>query len=467
MAWLQLYHRELASAKETFGRYLALYPAAPYAWLAAVRMGQAAMLQGHWAKAVSAFELAAGYTGEPLARVHARVLAGKAYEAAGEPAKGRDAYRASLASWTSDVPSHSWGGQKPVLKRKADEDGLMPDDSGRFTKADIVKRLAWLDAVLALPAGTDLARARWLLEQERYEEARALADRCLNATTKSSRTAGEARALSRRARLELALLQADVGREGSDHAKALRSLEILSRNTMDAPGLTARIAHACLLRKQGRGADAAQALTLALADWQRTQRQSPEIRRTLSALEQDVADIRALVFRPAGDREFKDTRWNGFAWPLSLPAFVVVAPEVEVVHADRTVETLSVHQLFVDLPNALFFDQEQITLLNTLMKRLGGSARMTPRNPMAVPNQPVGPSVDIRAFLSEAFPVIPGHWGGWHFDTFPTITRIEFHDAERSRAVARLVVGYGGADALLEKQDGKWRLVEVRRTWIT
>ena len=33
--------------------------------------------------------------------------------------------------------------------------------------------------------------------------------------------------------------------------------------------------------------------------------------------------------------------------------------------------------------------------------------------------------------------------------------------------LAFLVIGYGGADALLEKIEGRWRLIRVEHTWVT
>ena len=88
------------------------------------------------------------------------------------------------------------------------------------------------------------------------------------------------------------------------------------------------------------------------------------------------------------------------------------------------------------------------------------------RGYMEAPNQPVGPSLSVMAFLRQAFAVMPGHWGGWLFVTFPSITEVVFADAARTRALVHLRIGYGGADASLEKKDGAWVLAKVAMTWV-
>jgi hypothetical protein len=79
----------------------------------------------------------------------------------------------------------------------------------------------------------------------------------------------------------------------------------------------------------------------------------------------------------------------------------------------------------------------------------------------------LGPSLNIIAFLAEFFETRPGHWGGWEFLTYPVISEIEFTNAERTTARARVVIGYAGCDVLLEKIDGAWKALELVNQWVT
>jgi hypothetical protein len=61
----------------------------------------------------------------------------------------------------------------------------------------------------------------------------------------------------------------------------------------------------------------------------------------------------------------------------------------------------------------------------------------------------------------------PGHWGGWELETYPVITEIQFTNAERTRASARVTIGYSGGTVELEKEAGKWIAKRLTSQWIT
>jgi hypothetical protein len=86
---------------------------------------------------------------------------------------------------------------------------------------------------------------------------------------------------------------------------------------------------------------------------------------------------------------------------------------------------------------------------------------------METPNQPIGPSLDILGFWNTFFAARAGHWGGWVLETFPIVTEIEFLNPERTKAAARVTVGYSGATVLLEKQGQTWRATALVNKWIT
>lgn len=126
--------------------------------------------------------------------------------------------------------------------------------------------------------------------------------------------------------------------------------------------------------------------------------------------------------------------------------------------------------LIQDLPGAqktIFFDSEQIALLKAMIVKLGGSRRRAPGHVMETPNQPVGDSMQILRLWNEFFPARPGHWGGWELETYPVITEIHFTNAERTKAGAHVTIGYSGATAELEKENGKWIAKRLNQQWMT
>jgi hypothetical protein len=47
------------------------------------------------------------------------------------------------------------------------------------------------------------------------------------------------------------------------------------------------------------------------------------------------------------------------------------------------------------------------------------------------------------------------------------ITEIEFTNAERTRAGAKVTIGYSGATVELEKQEVRWVATRLTNQWIT
>ena len=104
----------------------------------------------------------------------------------------------------------------------------------------------------------------------------------------------------------------------------------------------------------------------------------------------------------------------------------------------------------------LFANADDLQFFTTMIGRLGGNKKREPAQIMETPNQPVGASLDILALVNQFFAARPGHWGGWVFQTYPMIDRIEFLNAERTKATAAVTIGYAGATVVLEKKDGAW-----------
>jgi hypothetical protein len=90
-----------------------------------------------------------------------------------------------------------------------------------------------------------------------------------------------------------------------------------------------------------------------------------------------------------------------------------------------------------------------------------------PRQIVETPNQPIGDSMQLIRVWSKFFHARPGHWGGWELETYPVITEIQFTNPERTKAAARVTIGYSGATVELDKEDGKWIAKRLTNWWIT
>ena len=68
-------------------------------------------------------------------------------------------------------------------------------------------------------------------------------------------------------------------------------------------------------------------------------------------------------------------------------------------------------------------------------------------------------------FIRKAAYIIPGHWEGIQYETFPIAHNIIFN-IDMNRAVVQWECHYHGGDAVLVKQDGEWVVVSCRSIWM-
>src|SRR5262249_23218169 len=112
-------------------------------------------------------------------------------------------------------------------------------------------------------------------------------------------------------------------------------------------------------------------------------------------------------------------------------------------------------------------DDQQLVILTQVMTKLGG-AKVRPWNdPRDTPNRPIGTALGVLAFWNRFFPARGGHWGGWVLETYPQIDEISFTDAARTRAEAKVTIGYAGCTVVLEKRGGDWKALALKDEWIT
>jgi hypothetical protein len=71
-----------------------------------------------------------------------------------------------------------------------------------------------------------------------------------------------------------------------------------------------------------------------------------------------------------------------------------------------------------------------------------------------------------KYFLANSIKIYKGHWGGyWQLHSYPTVSKIVFDKKmEFARIDFKLI--YQGGEAILKNENGVWKLIESKITWI-
>ena len=457
LASLYLSERDYASARDHFKKYLNAYSDTTWAWVAALRIGQSSDALGDWRAGVDAHLAAASkYTSVPFARVLGHAYAARGYEALGQFNPALREYQAALASWDKDYgPVCSLHiTQNPRASRTS-----LFHDRPDVSITALPGKIAQLKNSMSVAGGALLERGRWLVEQERHGDALVSLEQLLTRYRQSPAVA-EARYLAHRARLGSALESADVGNPKRNDAAALTQLELITKDPYDFGVYAAKITKASILWRTGAAAEAESQMMAALSEWH--EHQSTQRGRLREGIERDIADIRNLVIRPTGDGVFGGWARNTFSRRSSLP-FIVVNPDVSVKLPGAQNDRPSVYQSLPGVDRVLFLNNEQQAVLNDIVAKLGG----TPE-----PDQTTG--IGILGLWSRFIPT-ERRFGGVgsdnyprvSFETYPIIVELEFLNAERTKAAARIVVGHEGGTIVLEKSQGIWTAKALVNTWIS
>jgi TolA-binding protein len=458
------YRRDYARALPEYQEYVARYPSSPWASFAALRIGECYAEADDWQKSADAYARAAStYASEPFARVLGDAFASRALDAQGRFDESLAAAKRALNGWDAD-----YGIEYTIAGSQAAEPGATTGpvvNRVSVTRDDLAVRVATLERDLHESGGRLLARGRWQLDQKQFAEASNVFRDFLRQEPRSPMLA-EARLLLHRGQLELALDLASVEGPHYDKAAAAAALDAILTEPFDSVVATAGLARAAQTLTDGRIADAEALTTRTLDSWVESQR-GVVARPPAPAIDADIAEIRRAVFRPLGDLPvYSGMRLNAFTFPTTLPRIIVVRPDLSVKTADGQVHRHTVYQTFPDLDHVLFLTTDELSLLARILPTMGGTRHRVPTAVMETPNQPVGASMDILSFWNRFFPARPGHWGGWELETYPSVTQIEFVNAERTKANASVTIGYSGATVVLEKIDGRWRAVRLINQWI-
>lgn len=459
------YQRDYARALPKYQQFVSLYPSSAYAPIAALRIGECYEQANDWPKAAAAYaRAAANYPNDAYARVLGGAFASRALDALDRFEDSLAAATRALNSWDAD-----YGFEYSIRSSQATLPGVTTGagtDRLRVTRDALRVRVSALERDLRNPGGRLMARARWQLEQNQFDEASKTLTKFMRQQPKSPVLA-EAQILRHRAQLESALELAAVEGAHYDRIKAVAALEAIMREPLDSYVATAAVARAALLVTEGRADDAEKLMAKTLDSWVASQREL-SARPPAPGIEADIAEIRQVVFRPLGDLPvYGGKGWNAFKFPDALPRFVVMRADVAVKTPDGQVNRHTLYQRFPDLGQVLMLTSDELSLLARLLFTVGGTKSRAPRYVMETPNQPIGDSMQILSVFGRLFPARPGHWGGWELETYPQVTRIEFANAERTKANASVTIGYSGATVVLEKIDGKWHAVRLTNQWIT
>lgn len=461
VASIHFRERNFAEAAKIYERHLEAFPQSDWAWAAKLRLGQSLEEIGDWTAASRAYQRAAEDPADGPARLFGSLHAARAEQALGNYAEALRFYRAAQQAWDS---AYATGYLSSAALTSYVQGGSLKSASP-VTTGSLAAAIARLETAVATEGGALLEQARGLIEYERWGDARASLDRFLRQHPRSP-LAPEARYRAHIVQLQQALNLADVQSASPQAAAALAALDAIAADPWDPAVGIARIARACILLSMGDAQGAEAAMRAALTEWREKQTPPPGGRR-LTGIEEDVAEIRRLAFRPAGgDPYTRERRWEAFPKAV-LPPFATVKPDVPVVLPGGRITSVRAFRASADVPPVLFIDDEQIALLHRVVEKLGGNRTRQPSQPMEVPHQPIGGSMAIVGLWNRFFNAVPGHWGGWMFESPPTVTRIEFLNAERTKASAFVTIRYEGATLVMEKEGGVWKVTAIVSRWIT
>ena len=463
-ASIKFKEKSCAAAIERYREYLTRFPHSEWAWVATLRLGQCQQRLGNWLEARQAYEsVTSTPAAMPPALVFGHTFAGRASEALDDWKRARTAYASAERAWEQHFADPYFGTYQ-FHTRLDDEpcDACDPRSTSDVSREWLRHRVAELDESFGLPGGALLERGKFLMTQGAWQSAMAPLDGFIRRHPDSPRAA-QARELVVRAKFEMALQQG--GPEAGEQGKraALEVLDGVAAGPYGFSVFAAHVARATLYSMTGSSSRATEAMSEALARWHE-HGAALFAGRPATALQQDVMEIRDVVFQPnehSQHGEFRHLRSSD-----SPPPYFVVTPEVRVtLHDDSRVRVEAASRLCTR-PGALLLDDEQLSVLERILRGLGGTKRGVPQSIMATPNQPAGDVEHILKFWNRFFTMGPGHWGGWILQTFPIVNRITFIDPARSRGGAEIRTGYRGSTQLLAKEGGTWKVTGSSGHWI-
>ena len=174
----------------------------------------------------------------------------------------------------------------------------------------------------------------------------------------------------------------------------------------------------------------------------------------------------ASILRKYPDDTVKQKEWIGYARrnnykpdysPYASPSFCKVTT--------ITVDSAIVFRSPVQFTGkkVVYLTKGYEKLLNSF---LGNKHVALGEDDIMQPAYSKGNSRSKHKFFNKAALIFYGHWGGyWQYETYPKANQIIFNP-EINRAVVMFRFVYEGGEAILEKQNGEWKVVDFRFTWV-
>jgi len=437
-------------ARAQYRLLAAQFPTAEWNWVVALRVAQLTERLGD-ASVVTDYEAVASRPGLPPAAILvSRVSAAELREARGELPAAASHYRAALDAW-QQLPD-----QIRIDTQAASADRALPVFArfSNLTKASVITRTDRLSKAVSTEEAL-LYEGRRALENAKPAEAMGPL-RKLMASYPKSNAAIEGRGLLRRAQLTEILSTPQT-----DLAKADRDLNALADAPYDSVTTLSKLARSAFKLRAGAQAEAEALARQALEEWHAKQSTVAEVKTPLA---QEVAAIRAELFRPQGGGVFDAGRWDGLTWQKEARPFAIASREVQVKTNAKEERISAPFAAKVDA-RLLFATYDDLASMRMILDKVGGTATAPWIGVMDVPNQPIGGSMRVAQLWSKLFPMRPGHWGGWILTVVPYVTRITFD--RDNHALAEFTAGYSGGTVELEKENGVWVAKRIVSVWIT
>lgn len=426
-------------AEKLYARHLEQHPTSAFAWLAALRIGHCRQMREAWSDAIHAYQAASETYGEGnlLLSLLAPVHLARCFEATGQIEEATSAYRRALGMWpTGGAASGVWTTQSGASRATVGE--RRPDD---IVRAGVVRaRLSLLERSQAHPDAVQRYVHGETLRAGGDADGALKAWEGLLAQHPGAPIAADARRGVALIWLDRALRAADRTGGSSDEEAALVAAAAADKVGSRFGSFAAALVRAAIALRIDAPSAAQTTMATAIAKWQETQTYTTP----RDDLEADVAAVRVAAFQPDSPLYRMSS--------AKVPHYVLCST-LETVHADGSRGAMEVAPRLERYPTALYFTREELALLERYVEELGDE-------------EGAGSAEPIAEMLGAFFPVCPGHWGGWHLDSFPSFSAIHFADEVRTSAIVKFRVGYEGGDATVERVNGGWKLTDVSYRWI-
>jgi len=367
--------------------------------------------------------------------------------------------QAALAGWDADYLTYTIYEFHP--RRPGDDGGASPLRG--IARESLTDETARLQRSLQQRGGSLVERGRWLVLQGAFREALAPLRRAL-AGSGSPPLTSDARYWEHRALVGLALQLVATDNPTPNADEALKQLEPAANGAYDFGVFMAEIVKASVLWQKGSSTQAESAMRAAIERWNVSQREARARPRT--DLPQDVAAIREVILQPGGGTVLGRFVANVIRDARIRRPVMVVDPQVHVRLPRGEIRRVTVYQEFSGTEHVLFLTTDQRSSLSGTLATLDGRSSQpradTSGRATATGNQraPL-----VRPLWDRFFPT--SEWSQTPGQTAPTITEIEFLNAERAKAAVRIYVSNQGGTVMLEKVDGTWRIVDLVDSWIS